>query len=225
MKYSAQNTKKKPGRPAPDDALTPDAVAEAALRLIDKVGEENFSMRHLGQELRVQAMALYNHFEDKDAILNAVAGLLLSKIKVPQGNGSWQSRVRDVAFNLRKMALQHPNLFRLAMTRPTHPRSALPLTEAFLSALADAGLTADEQATTYHACFLYTRGFCLWEIEELPHSRELQSRELADIADRYPRAAATRRLIVEPDPQQQFEAGLNMILAGVSATRPRPNKK
>lgn len=79
----APRSPNRPGRPAPGKTLTPQLVAEAALRLIDTEGLAEFAMRRLGQNLGVEAMALYNHFTDKDAILDAVASLALSRVAVP----------------------------------------------------------------------------------------------------------------------------------------------
>jgi AcrR family transcriptional regulator len=218
MTKSRVKTPKKAGRPAAGRTLSRDAIAEAAFRLIDREGLAAFSMRRLGQELGVEAMALYNHFEDKEALLTAAAGLLLARVVLPDPEGPWQARVRAICVSLRSLALRHPNLFRLAMNRPSTLSVALPLVESGLAAAAEAGLTAAGQASAYHTCFLYTRGFCLWEIDELGRSREIELNAVAAAADQYPRTAAAKKLIFAPNPARQFEAGLDLILRGIEAT-------
>jgi AcrR family transcriptional regulator len=48
-------------------------VVQAATKMIDERGIEEFSTRRLAAALHISAMTLYNYFEDKDAILKAVA--------------------------------------------------------------------------------------------------------------------------------------------------------
>lgn len=210
-----------PGRPPPGKALTPAAVAEAAERLIDSEGLEAFSMRRLGQALGVEAMALYNHFEDKEAILDAVASLALARVPAPPAKGSWRSRLKGLALGVRGMACEHPRLFRLAMTRRTPPTAALPQTESVLTALAEAGLNPEEQATAFQTLFLYVRAFCLWEIEELDRERERERFHLPEIAGDYPRTAAARQYVLAPGPERLFEQGLEMLLRGLSRRKGR----
>lgn len=48
-------------------------VVEAAVKLIEEKGLEEFSTRRLAAALRISAMTLYNYFSDREAILKAVA--------------------------------------------------------------------------------------------------------------------------------------------------------
>jgi TetR/AcrR family transcriptional regulator, tetracycline repressor protein len=212
-KKPKRKPQKGPGRPAAGESLTPQEVAEAAVQLILAEGEAALTMRRLGEMLGVKAMALYNHFPNKDAILDAVTGLAMSRISVPPTEGAWEDRIREIARAMRRLALEQPNLFRVAMTRPSPPSTAFPQIEATLSALADAGLAPEAQAVAYHTLRLYVRAYCLWEIEEL--GRGGDSPELARLATSYPYAAAAAHLIFTPDTDRQFEAGLDLILCGL----------
>lgn len=49
------------------------ALVEAGLRLIEQVGAEAFSLREVAREVGVSANAAYRHFEDKAALLTAIA--------------------------------------------------------------------------------------------------------------------------------------------------------
>jgi AcrR family transcriptional regulator len=185
-------------------------VAEAALQLVLVEGEGALTMRRLGEVLGVKAMALYNHFPDKEAILDAVASLALARLPAPSAKGPWRSRIKALCHGIRSMALEHPNLFRVAMTRPTPPGSAMPQIESALLALADAGLAPASQAVAYHTLRLYVRAYCLWEIEELNRGGDL-----ARVTTLNPHTAAAMRLIFRPDPDRHFEAGLDLILRGL----------
>ena len=219
-----QNGKKKanrPGRPPAGKSLTPQAVAEAAARLVDAEGIDVLSMRRLGQELGVEAMALYNHFEDKEKIVEAVAGLTLTRLPVPPAKGAWRNRVKVVCRAVRELSHQHPNLFRLAFTRRVMPTAAVPRVEGMLAAFAEAGLSPEAQVSAYHTCHLYVRGFCLWELEQFGRLPEGMAPEVPPISGEYPRAAAARLSIYAPDLDREFEAGLDTILRGLSALNGR----
>jgi len=207
----------RPGRPPAGKSLTPHAVAEAAARLIDDEGIEDLSMRRLGQKLGVEAMALYNHFEDKEAIIDAVAGLTLARIPVPPLKGAWRNRVKGVCRAVRELAQRHPNLFRVAFSRRSLPTAALPVVEGMLAAFSDAGLSTETQVSAYHACHLYVRGFCLWELETFGRLPEGQPPQIPPLNGDYPRAAAEKQRIFAPDLDREFEAGIDMILRGLPA--------
>lgn len=208
-----------PGRPAAGESLTPLEVAEAALNLIVAEGEQALTMRRLGEVLGVKAMALYNHFPDKEAILDAVANLALARVPLPPAKGPWKSRIKALCHGIRSMALQYPNVFCVAMYRRVPPESALPQIEWALSAFAEAGLSPAAQAVAYHTMRLYVRAYCLWEIEELRANRAGEPAEFARLTAPYPRTAAAASLIFAPNPDRQFEAGLDLILSGLQAGR------
>jgi AcrR family transcriptional regulator len=211
-----KKTANRPGRPPAGKSLTPHAVAQAAARLIDQYGIDDFSMRRLGQGLGVEAMALYNHFEDKEAILDGVANLTLEQLPLPPEKGSWRNRIKAACRAIRDLAHQHPNLFRVAFTRRVVPTAALPVVERALAAFADAGLSPEAQASAYHTCHLYTRGFCLWEIEQFRSLPDGQPPHVPSINGDYPHAAAAKESIFAPDLDREFDSGLDAILRGLS---------
>ncbi|MCC6678384.1 MAG: TetR/AcrR family transcriptional regulator C-terminal domain-containing protein [Phycisphaerales bacterium] len=204
-----------PGRPAAGESLTPQDVARGALNLIAAEGEQALTMRRLGEVLGVKAMALYNHYPDKEAILDAVAGLALARLPMPPAKGPWKSRIKSVCRGIRRMAMEHPNLFRVAMTRPTPPSTGMPQIESAFSALADAGLAPAAQAVAYHTLRLYVRAYCLWEIDELNRGGDLAEPARVPVLDPHHTAAVNHHLKSNPD--RLFEAGLDLILRGLRA--------
>lgn len=70
--------------PKTGEPLTRQRVLEAALSLIDREGLEGFSMRKLGAMLGVEAMAIYNHVENKRALFDGVVELLIVQGPYPE---------------------------------------------------------------------------------------------------------------------------------------------
>lgn len=213
--------RKGPGRPAAGESLKPQEVTEAALDLIRSEGQEALTMRRLGEALGVKAMALYNHFPNKEAILDAVASLAFASMPVPRERGHWKTRIKELCFEIRRLALQQPSVFRVAMTRRIPPENSMPHVAAALSAFADAGLPPRAQAVAYQTLRLYVRAHCLWEIEDLGAHRDGAPAEFTHaITDRSGTAAAVK-LVFAPDPDRQFEAGIDLILRGVQTANER----
>jgi len=56
------------------------AMIDAALRLVERKGAANFSMREAAREAGVAASAPYKHFADKTALMTAVAEIALERL-------------------------------------------------------------------------------------------------------------------------------------------------
>jgi AcrR family transcriptional regulator len=103
--------------------LTRERIVEQAMELIDGCCVEDLSMRRLGAELGVEAMALYWHLPNKAALMEAILASLLAKVELPSpGETDWQSAVRRYARSIRRLAAEHPRIFPLvASAGPRHP--------------------------------------------------------------------------------------------------------
>src|SRR6266568_4823282 len=75
--------------------LTSERILHAGLRLIDEQGLEALTMRKLAQEFGVDPMALYRHFENKDALLDSVAEMLWGEVELPGSEAGWEVLLRS----------------------------------------------------------------------------------------------------------------------------------
>jgi AcrR family transcriptional regulator len=94
--------------------VQPEAIA-AALRLIAKSGHEALSVRQVADAVGVAHRSLYNHFKDREALLDAVAteafarlGQLLKAAKTKE----------DYTATYVRFALANRHLYRLMTSRP-----------------------------------------------------------------------------------------------------------
>src|SRR5258707_3850099 len=94
-------------RVRPRVPLTRELVVGTALRLADQGGLESLSMRKLGQELGVEAMALYYHFANKDEIVDGIVDLVFGEIALPASGADWKSGMRERGIALRDALLRH----------------------------------------------------------------------------------------------------------------------
>ena len=66
---------------APDTPkLSRELIIHTALEMIDQSGAQGLSMRSLGQQLNVEAMALYRHVHGKEDLLEGVVALLMADL-------------------------------------------------------------------------------------------------------------------------------------------------
>ncbi len=74
-----------------------DTITQAAMKLIDSEGLEKLSMRKLGSALGYEAMALYKHVADKQAVIDATVAAAFDEMTLPDPSQSWQRRLRHAA--------------------------------------------------------------------------------------------------------------------------------
>src|SRR3954447_9957724 len=106
-----------PGRPA---ALTREQVLFAAMDIIDEEGVEALTMRRLGQALDRNPMGIYRHAADKDALLDGVLERVASELDVSGGSDvdrDWEAALCRIAHAFRRVALAHPHVVPLLVTR------------------------------------------------------------------------------------------------------------
>ena len=65
------------------EPISRDAIVTAAIRLLDREGLTAISMRRLGEELGVEAMSLYNHVQNKAALLDGLFERVLNELPEP----------------------------------------------------------------------------------------------------------------------------------------------
>ncbi|HET7353516.1 MAG TPA: TetR/AcrR family transcriptional regulator C-terminal domain-containing protein, partial [Gaiellaceae bacterium] len=151
-------------RPAP---LRPERILDAAIALADDAGLEALSMRRLGQTLGVEAMSLYNHVANKDAILDGMVARVLAQVELPGEGDDWEEELRRCAASLHEALRRHPWACSLVMAPASGPdalAARLRYIDALLRTLREAGFTPEQAYHAYHAIDGHTVGFTMWEL-------------------------------------------------------------
>jgi AcrR family transcriptional regulator len=151
----------------PSSALRRDRILDAAVKLADDDGLDALSMRRLGQALGVEAMSLYNHVDNKDAIFDGMVARVLAQVALPSPGGDWEEELRRCAVSLHQALRQHPWACSLVMAPASGPEALearLRYIDALLHTLRDGGFTSDQAYYAYHAIDAHTVGFTMWEL-------------------------------------------------------------
>jgi AcrR family transcriptional regulator len=159
--------------PRPDGKVTRELVLTTALEIIDRDGADGLSMRRLARALNRDPMILYRHAPNKAALLDGVAETVLAQLTVDPADPDWAGQLRAVARDYRALALAHPHVVPLLVTRPLatplalRPPGTLRPLEDVLALLTRAGFVGPDALHIYRALFGFVHGHILNELQEL----------------------------------------------------------
>ena len=143
----------------PRTSLSLERIAAAALALLDRDGESGLTMRALGRELGVEAMALYHHLPNREAVLGEGVARFLTQVDLA-GEGTWEARLVASAWAYREAALAHPAAFRLLLAGFA-PEAAAAFSDHLLGLFLQAGFAPPEAARAYHGVRAFLDGALL----------------------------------------------------------------
>ena len=153
-------------------------VLDAAVTLADRDGVAALSMRRLAQELGVEAMSLYHHVANKDAILDGIVDVVFAEIELPDAEAGWREAMRRRAISVRDALRRHPWATGLMESRPTPGPANLRHHDAVLGVLRGAGFPLELTAHAYALLDSYIYGFALQE-SSLPFHTPEETAEVA----------------------------------------------
>jgi AcrR family transcriptional regulator len=128
---------------APREPLCTERVLRAALKLADAGGTQALTMRRLGQDLGVEAMSLYKHVANKDAILDGIVDLVVGEITLPAAGEDWKSAMRRRAISAHEVLVRHPWACGLLLSRINLGPAMLRYVDATLGSLRAAGFSSE----------------------------------------------------------------------------------
>jgi AcrR family transcriptional regulator len=203
--------------------LTRELVLQTALRLADQGGLESLSMRKLGQELGVEAMALYYHFANKDEVLDGIVDLVWAEIDLPVAGDEWRTAMRQRAISVRDVLARHRWAIGLMESRRNPGPANLRHHDAVIGTLRAAGFEMAMVAHAYSLMDGYIYGFALTKMN-LPFDATNDITEMAQTMlepfpeGEYPNMVAfITEHAMQPgyDFADEFEWGLDVLLDGV----------
>jgi AcrR family transcriptional regulator len=212
-----------------DRKITRELVFKVALELIDRHGADALSMRRLGAALGRDPMILYRHAPAKAALLDGVVETVLGQLKVDPADPDWAAQLRGVARQYRALALAHPNVVPLLVTRPLatplalRPRGTLRPLEDVLKLLTGAGFSGPDALHVYRALFGFLNGHVLNELQELVENAD-ETDDLLRLGlhrlpiGEFPLLRSLAHALATYDGAAELERGLDILLTGLATT-------
>lgn len=208
--------------------LTKEQIVSAALRLADDGGIAALSMRKLGQELGVEAMALYHHFASKSLLIESMIDRVHREIETPPVTEHWSIVVRGRAESALKVLSRHawaPSL----MASGVNPGPAtMQDTESLLKCFREAGFSVEMSVHAISALNIYTYGFAQ-QFAKLSFETVEQAAKVGEAVigqfpvDAYPYMGemVTQHMIKAGyRAMDEFDFGLNLIIDGIARFEP-----
>ncbi|KAA5837208.1 TetR/AcrR family transcriptional regulator C-terminal domain-containing protein [Saccharopolyspora hirsuta] len=202
--------------------LTRQDVLAAALALVDREGLKALSMRRLGAELGVEAMTLYHHVSNKEALLDGLVEQLLAEAVAPRSSsGSWQADLRNYAHALREALLAHPNAIPLVASRPAVTSRNLEIMERELGALHAAGFPLEVGLDVLFSLAGFVLGQVVTATGPGQADAAEQVRNLSDVdpAEFPLLTAAAARASDRAGARSRFDFALDAMIAGFEQAR------
>jgi AcrR family transcriptional regulator len=210
-------------------ALTLDAIAEAALRVVDTEGLEAMTMRRVAQELGTGAASLYAYVENKERLTELVIDRALGELDPPPlGDGPWQEQLKQGLREVRALFARHRDLARASFARIPLGENALRASEWMIATLRRGDLPTEVIA---YACDLLPLYVTAIAYEESVYAGEQVSPEqLTEYVgemrayfeslpvSRFPNVVAfAAALTAGAQGDERFEFGLDVLIAGLAA--------
>jgi AcrR family transcriptional regulator len=211
------------GRDASRQPLSRERVVRAAMALADAGGIDALTMRRLGDELGVEAMSLYKHVANKDALLDGMVDLVFAEIELPSADTDWRTAMRDRAVSTRAALTRHPWATPLMQSRKAPGPATLRHHDTVIGTLRGAGFSVELTAHAFSVLDGYIYGFAMQQrslpFDTLEEAQEVGRQMFARMpAGAYPHLTElTVQHILRPgyDYGDEFEYGLDLILDGL----------
>ncbi|GGW96584.1 TetR/AcrR family transcriptional regulator [Streptomyces lomondensis] len=216
--------------------LSRERVLTAALELVDRDGLSALSMRRLGAELGVEAMALYRYAASKDALLDGLVEALYLELEERLDAGAvedadWRAGLHRIARATYEVCLTHPQAVPLLATRllavplARRPAAVLRDHERVLALLRKAGFDEPTASAVFRAFTAWLLGYVTVELrpmvdnpDETDPAFRLGLHRLS--AKELPTLRETAAALAEQGGPEGLAAGLDALLGGFTSGCP-----
>ena len=211
-------------------------MLRAAVDVADRGGIESLTMRRLAEELGAEAMSLYYHVANKEAVLDGIVDVVaqeindaVDQIDVSATGAAWKAAARKRILAARQVLLRHPWAPRVLETRTTMSTAILRYHDGLVGLMRAGGFSYDQIHHAMHALGSRALGFTqeLFDPSEGAGDDDAAA-ALESMADQVPHLAGMLMEIAHDDPdstlgwcddQTEFEFALDLILDGLDRIR------
>lgn len=177
------------------------------------------TMRRIAAELGCDPMALYRHYPNREALLDAIADVALSAVREPDATAPWRTRLTDILTSVRGAALEHPGVTAHIAARPPLGANGRRIGSHLLTTLTDAGLTPADAVRTSQTLIAYLASSLAMGVHA--GARDERWEQVRSVIDDFPGGLPGEDLDVVGS-TDQFSYGLGLLIDGIEARTTRP---
>lgn len=215
-----------PEPPTRRPPLTKERVLDAAIELADRRGLGALTMRRLGATLGVEAMSLYKHVANKEALLEGMVDRVIGAIAIPEEGSHWRSAMAQRAASARAVLARHAWVIGLLEAGATPGPHAMRYLDAIIGSLRAAGFSMEGAGRAFMLLDSYVYGHVIQE-SHLPFgapddgARGAASTTEAEALRAFPHLAAMYdHASTHPHSlDDEFTFGLEVVLDGLERLR------
>ena len=211
------------------DALSKERIVEAAIELLDADGESALTFRALTARLATGSGAIYWHLANKNDLLAATTDDVIARVMTEMASGAEpREAIRAIASGVFDTIDAHPWVG-AQLSREPWQSAVLQIFESFGGQLQALGVPERAQFDCASALLNYVLGLAgqyAAAARLIPRDTD-RSAFLATVAARwtqrdpaeYPFVHQVAAQLREHDDREQFLAGIDLILAGITTVR------
>ena len=193
---------------------TRDDVVDAALRILDRQGLPDLTMRHLATALGVQPSALYWHFPNKQSLLAGVSDRIVAAARpVEAAAGDWRERVRAEAAALHDALLAFKDGAEVVSSTLALGLGAGGLARRLAAAIGAGGFTRETTDLAAETMVHFIVGHAFHR------QQRMEADSLGAVADAH--TLDRESPAGHPRAAQAFDLGITLLVTGLDA-QPRP---
>lgn len=213
------------------EQLSRERIVDAAVRLADSDGIRAVTMRRVAEELGFEAMSLYHHVADKNALLAGMAEAIVGEVAMTGAairRDDWRDTVRARCLAARRIMLDHPWAPGLISQQTESPPTAFMLFEELVGTLIDAGFDYNLAHRAIHSLGSLVLGFTHELFDADPSTgEEIDEEAMLAMAEGMPHLLQLAQMgphesdgsLSTCDTQAEFEFTVQLILDGLEARR------
>jgi len=217
------------GRVARRRTLSPQAITDAALAIVDREGLDALTMRTLAKSLGTGPASLYAHVASKDELLEMLMERVLAEIRLPEAPDPehWFEQLLAIGRDIRRVWSAHRDLARASFARIPLGPNALRVSESMLGMMRAGGLSdraiglGTDLFALYVGAVAYEESlqtFDQWTPEQVAEYVGDLRRYFESLpAGRFPNLIALAGAMTEAGGEERFEFGLEILIRGLIA--------
>ncbi|MGW3041354.1 TetR/AcrR family transcriptional regulator [Kitasatospora sp. NPDC001159] len=226
-----ENDSATPGHNTGTPALTREALAQAALRVLERDGLAGLSMRKVAAEVGVKAASLYWHVRNKEELLDLLNDAIMASAEPPPREGDWRVQMRGYCWRYRRVLHDNRDAAKVVAGRLAPGPHLFGLLDDQLDRLREAGFSDAHAALTTYLLSSFVQGFVLQEQSPMSAAQadgasrldvvtEVRERFRALPVEDFPNLVALAGDLTEPNLDARFEFCVERILDGLAALLP-----
>ncbi len=216
-----------PRGPRRTDALSAERIIEATIGILDAEGEAALTVRELTTKLATGRGAIYHHVPNKDGLLAAAADTITGQAVSQLVSEAPEAAIREISLGIFDAIDAHPWVGGQLSRDPAQP-AVIRIWKALGAQLHGLGVTGSARSDAGAALVNYVLGAAAQyaagarrlprDADRKAYLESLAAQWTQDDAD--PLAHETASQLLEHDDREQFLAGVDIFLAGITAARP-----